>query len=81
MGYTRFLCKSTSTSMLIDSKNSKDAAQEFVDEMMHNLYKVKLKKCNEREKNKFPDTTVTVTKADGSGKEEYFQYTSMIPKY
>ncbi|SEG22814.1 hypothetical protein SAMN04487934_11144 [Eubacterium ruminantium] len=81
MGYTRFNCRSTSTSMVIDAKHAKDAAQEFVDEMMHNLYKVKLKKCSAMEMRKFPDTTITVTKADGSGKEEYFQYTSMIPKY
>ncbi len=80
MGYTRFHCKSTSTAMLIDAKNSKDAAQQFVDEMMHNLYKIKLKKCNEHEKRKFPDTTITVVK-EGTGKEEYFQYTSMIPKF
>lgn len=81
MGYTRFVCKSTSTSMVIDSKNPKDAAQEFVDWMMQGMYTVKLKKCNEREKNKFPDTTITVCREDKPDKEEYFQYTSMMPKY
>ena len=70
MGYTRFLCKSTSTSMLIDSKNSKDAAQEFVDEMMHNLYKVKLKKCSEREiNNKSVYSCVEITEIIEKGKK------------
>ena len=67
--------------MLIDAKNAKDAAQQFVDEMMHNLYTVKLKKCNARDMRKFPDTTIIVAKESSPDKEEYFQYTSMMPKY
>lgn len=81
MAYTRFNCRSTSTKMVIDAKNSKDAAQEFVDAMMKGLYKVKLKKCSTREMHKFPDTTITVAKVSDPDKEEYFQYTSMTPKF
>ena len=81
MGFTRYNCKSTSTSMIIDARNPKDAAQQFVDELMHGLYKVKIKKCNVLAMRKFPDTTIVVTEVGGSGKEIYFQYTSMMPKY
>lgn len=81
MGYTRYHCKSTSTSMIIDANDPKDAAQQFVDELMHGLYEVKLKKCTFLAMRKFPDTTIVVTEVGGSGKEIYFQYTSMMPKY
>ena len=81
MGYTRYTCKSTSTTMIIDANSPKEAAQEFVDELMQGLYKVKIKKCSVLAMRKFPDTTIVVTEAGGSGKEIYFQYTSMMPKY
>ena len=80
-GYTRYTCRSTSTSMLIDAKNPKDAAQQFVDELMHNLYTIKLKKCNYLAMKKFPDTTIIVAKESAPDKEEFFQYTSMKAKY
>ncbi len=81
MGVKRYTCKSTGTTMVIDAKNPKDAAQQFVDEIMKNLYTVKLKKCTAISMKRFPDSTVTVIEQGGSGKELYFQYTSMMPRY
>ena len=74
-----FYCKSTASGKQLMAKNHKDAAINFVDEMLHYCYKFKLKKVNEKKKKKEPDYTVEVSIV-GEDKIQYFQYSSLTPK-
>ncbi|MBR6403515.1 MAG: hypothetical protein IKS48_09055 [Eubacterium sp.] len=74
-----FYCKSTAAGKQLMAKNHKDAATNFVDEMLHYCYKFKLKKVNERTAKKEPDYTIEVSIV-GEDKIQYFQYSSLTPK-
>ena len=79
MGMSTFYCKSTAEGGQVVAKNHKDAAEKFVNEMLHNCYKFKLKKVSEGVAKKEPDYTVQVSVA-GDDKIQFFQYSSLKPK-
>ncbi len=74
-----FFCKSTAVEKSMMAKNPKDAAEKFVNDILHNCYKFKLKKVSERGAKEAPDFTVTVNVV-GENKPTYFQYSSLKPK-
>lgn len=80
MGISTFYCKSTADGRQIVAKNHKDAAEKFVNEMLHNCYKFKLKKVSEGVAKSEPDYSVQVSIA-GEDKIQYFQYSSLKPKH
>ena len=71
-----YFCKSTSDGKSMAAKNPKAAAEEFIDQALMGLYKFKLKKVTQGKYKESPDITVVVTDSS-SGKEYYFQYTSL----
>lgn len=79
MGLKTFYCKSTAEGKQLLAKNHKDAAESFVNEMLHNCYKFKLKKVSEAVAKKEPDYSVQVSVV-GDSKIVWFQYSSLQPK-
>ena len=71
-----YFCKSTATGKQVQAKNHKDAAEKFVNEILMNCYKFKLKKVNERGAKEAPDYTVEINKL-GETKKVFFQYVNM----
>ena len=74
-----FYCKSTAVERSINAKNAKQAADIFVNEMLMNCYKFKLKKVTEGTAKLSPDFSVAVS-IPGESKITYFQYTNLKPK-
>ena len=77
MGMYFFFFSSDGKSMA--AKNPKAAAEEFIDQALMGLYKFKLKKVTAGKAKEAPDLSVVVTDSS-SGKEYYFQYTSLKRK-
>ncbi|MCR5213684.1 MAG: hypothetical protein K6E10_04655 [Eubacterium sp.] len=80
MGTAVFFCKSTADGKQVIAKNHKDAATKFINEMLMNCYKFKLKKVSEAAAKAEPDFSVSVNMV-GETKLVYFQYTSLKPKH
>lgn len=74
-----YYCKSTAQGKSVEAKNPKMAAELFINEMLRNCYKFKLKKVSEASAKAQPDYSVSVNKS-GEQKIYYFQYTSLKPK-
>ena len=79
MGTGVFFCKSTADGKQIIAKNHKDAANKFINELLMNCYKFKLKKVSEGTAKSEPDFSVSVNMV-GEARTIYFQYSSLKPK-